>query len=153
MPTVSAKGPTNVRGSSAVAEPTKPTNPPPGLEVTAGVSIEAQPEMSESDVLALLNTITTTAEPELGPPGVKEAVRGAAATVWVNNVVVNALWSINQNRNSWAAFAGNGWQKFANNSDSAIIAFTTLAAHARVAQGPTSYRQEADNMVHELYVW
>src|SRR6267378_3407814 len=52
-----------------------------------------------------------------------------------------------------AAFAGQGWQKFANNSDSAIMAFTTLASHARVAQGPTSYRQEADNMVLEIYVW
>ena len=35
----------------------------------------------------------------------------------------------------------------------AIMAFTTLASHAKVAQGPTSYREESDNMIHELYVW
>jgi hypothetical protein len=147
------KNPASARSATAVAEVAKPVNVPPGLDVAAGVSIEAQPEMSEADVRALLNTISTTAEPELGPPGVKEALRGVTAAVWVNNVQVTALWCINQNRNSWAAFAGNGWQKFANNSDSAIMAFTALAAHARVAQGPTSYRQEADKMVHELYVW
>jgi hypothetical protein len=68
---------------------------------------------------------------------------------------VTSLWSINQNRNSWAGFDNSiGWQKFANNSDSAIMAFTLLACNARDAQGQTSIRQEtSDNMVHEIYVW
>ncbi len=52
-----------------------------------------------------------------------------------------------------AIVAGVGWAKLANNSDSAIVAFTTLGANARQTQGFVSYRQEADNMVHEMYVW
>ena len=151
------KNPVSARPGAAGMEITKPVNLPPGLDVSDGygaATAEARPlDMSEAEVLALLNNSTVVAEPGLEPPGVAEAVRGVAASTWVQNVLVNALWAINQNRNTWAAFAGQGWQKFANNSDSAIMAFTTLASHARVAQGPTSYRQEADNMVHEIYVW
>jgi hypothetical protein len=146
-----------VRAGAAVAEITIPVNLPPALDVAdarGGATADAAPvDLSEAEVLALLNNTTIAAEPGLEPPGVADAVRGVSVSTWVQNVLVNALWSINQNRNAWAAFAGKGWQKFANNSDSAIMAFTTLASHARVAQGPTSYRQESDNMIHELYVW
>lgn len=152
------KTPHSARGGAAVAELSKPVNLPPAFESTdvgAGVATaEAAPvELSEAELRAMLTATTIAAEPGLEPPGVAEAVRGAAAGTWVQNVPVNALWSINQNRNTWAAFAGHGWQKFANGSDSAIMAFTTLAAHGRVAQGLTSYRQEPDNMIHEIYVW
>jgi hypothetical protein len=78
---------------------------------------------------------------------------GIGATVWVNNKKINALWAINENRNSWVGVAGVGWVKFANNSDSAIVAFTTLGANARQTQGVVNYRQESDNMMHEIYVW
>lgn len=143
--------------AAAVTEITKPVNLPPSLEAQSGQAesaAEAQPvALSDEQLMALVNSASATAAPTMEPPGVAEAVRGTTASVWVQNVLVNALWSINQNRNSWAAFATKGWQKFADNSDSAIIAFTTLAAHARVAQGPTSYRQESDNKVHEIYVW
>jgi hypothetical protein len=157
MSMAGTKHPSVVRTGAAVAEITIPVNLPPALDVTdarGGATGEAAPTaLSEAEVLALLNNSTIVAEPGLEPPGVAEAVQGAAVSTWVQNVQVNALWSINQNRNAWAAFAGKGWQKFANNSDSAIMAFTTLASHAKVAQGPTSYREESDNMIHELYVW
>ena len=81
------------------------------------------------------------------------AASGIGASVWVSNKKINALWSINENRNSWVGVAGVGWVKFANNSDSAIVAFTMLGANARHTQGLVSYRQEADNMIHEMYVW
>lgn len=80
-------------------------------------------------------------------------VGAVGASVWVTNKKINALWAINENRNSWAGVAGVGWAKLANNSDSAIVAFTILGANARQTQGFVSYRQEADNMIHEMYVW
>jgi hypothetical protein len=78
---------------------------------------------------------------------------GIGATVWVSGKKINALWAINENRNSWVSVAGVGWTKLANNSDTAIVALTILAANARQTQGDVSYRQEADNMIHEMYVW
>src|SRR5690242_4943988 len=70
---------------------------------------------------------------------------GIGASTWVNNKKINALWSINENRNSWVGVAGVGWVKLANNSDTAIVAFTMLGANARLTQGNVNYRQEADN--------
>lgn len=143
-------------GIATVTEMGKPVNLPPALDVQNGngqASVEAEPvALTDAQLAALVNSATAAAAPALEPPGA-EAVKGVTASTWVQNVAVNALWSINQNRNSWAGFAGQGWQKFADNSDSAIMAFTTLAAHARVANGPTSYRKESDNVVHEIYVW
>jgi hypothetical protein len=158
MAGTATKPPTSARsgGIAGITEIHKPVNMPPGLDVQNGSGdavADAQPAaLTDAQLIAMVNGAGAATSPALEPPGV-EAVRGVTASTWVQNIQVSALWSINQNRNSWAAFAGQGWQKFANNSDSAIMAFTTLAAHARVALGPTSYRAESDNMVHEIYVW
>lgn len=97
---------------------------------------------------------TTGAAPTAEPPeGAGVGASAIGATVWVNNKKINALWSISENRNSWVGVAGVGWVKLANNSDSAIVAFTMLGANARQTQGNVNYRQESDNMIHEMYVW
>lgn len=97
------------------------------------------------------------AEPTALPPAAAAEIEGGVgavgASTWVNGKKVNALWAINQNRNSWVGVAGVGWVKFANNSDSAIVAFTMLGANAKLTQGTVNYRQEADGMIHEIYVW
>jgi hypothetical protein len=87
------------------------------------------------------------------PASALAAVGDVGATVWVNGKKVNALWSINENRNSWIGVIGVGWVKLANNSDSAIVALTILGANAKLTQGTVNYRQESDNMLHEMYVW
>jgi len=66
---------------------------------------------------------------------------------------VGALWSINQLRNSWAYITGVGWKKLYNTSDSSITAMTMLASHARQTNSRFDYREEADQMIHEIYVW
>lgn len=81
-----------------------------------------------------------------------EGVASGVST-WQNDQRISALWSINQNRNSWVGVAGIGWKKLANNSDSAIVALTMLSAHAREKQSPVNYREESDGMIHEMYVW
>jgi hypothetical protein len=119
----------------------------------------------QSDVLSSV-TVTgsssgdgsTAAAPTAKPPGDGDtggvaSTGGIGASVWVNNKKINALWAINENRNSWVGVAGVGWVKLANNSDSAIVALTVLGANARQTQGNVNYRQEADNMLHEMYVW
>jgi hypothetical protein len=66
---------------------------------------------------------------------------------------INALWTINESRNSWVGIAGVGWVRLANNSDSAIAALAILGAHAKRTHGIVNYRQGADDMIHEMYVW
>jgi hypothetical protein len=77
----------------------------------------------------------------------------ASATVWQYGKKINALWSINENRNSWVGVTGVGWVKLANNNDTAIVALTMLGADAKLTQGTVNYRQESDGMIHEIYVW
>lgn len=82
---------------------------------------------------------------------VTEGVGGIAA--WQNNKQITALWAINQNVNSWVAVSGIGWKKLSNASDSAIVALTMLAGHAREKGSVVNYREESDGMIHEMYVW
>lgn len=116
----------------------------------------------EQDILSSVSTTSsadgvaaTPAAPTAEPPAADTTggIGGVGASVWVNGKKINALWAINQNRNSWVGVAGVGWAKLANNSDSAIVAFTILGANARQTQGTVNYRQEADTMIHEMYVW
>jgi hypothetical protein len=105
---------------------------------------------------AAASSAAAATAPTAEPPAAAEAgiaAGGIGASVWVNNKKINALWSINENRNSWVGVAGVGWVKLANNSDTAIVALTMLGANARQTQGIVNYRQESDNMIHEMYVW
>lgn len=102
--------------------------------------------------LAVSTTATGDAVPTLEPSGALSA-SGGGVTAWINGKRVSALWGISQNRNSWAHIAGVGWKKLANNSDSAVVALTVLAAHAKQSQTDYNYREEADGMIHETYVW
>jgi hypothetical protein len=77
----------------------------------------------------------------------------AGVSAWQSNKRITALWSINQNRNSWVAVDGIGWKKLVNNSDSAIVALTMLSSHAREKGSVVNYREESDGMIYEMYVW
>jgi hypothetical protein len=92
-----------------------------------------------------------SAGPTLEPPAAISV--GGITGTWIGDRKVNALWTNNSNRNTWFGVAGVGWKKFADNSDSAAMAFSILAANARITQGNASYREEADGKVYELYVW
>jgi hypothetical protein len=99
----------------------------------------------------------TAARPSMAPPPGAAAARAAAAgggaTVWNNGQTVNALWSINQDRNAWMSVAGVGWAKLSNASETGIMSLNVLASHAKQLQTQINYRQESDNMVHEIYAW
>jgi hypothetical protein len=96
-----------------------------------------------------------SAAPSATPPPRKAAAIGGAGagTVWNNSQLVNALWSINEDRNSWVGIQGTGWVKLSTNSDTGIVALTMLAAHAKQLQTIVNYRVEDDGMIHEIYAW
>jgi hypothetical protein len=128
--------------------PAMPTMPP--SMKGNGISSEMRPRTLSKDELMIAEGVGgAVSMPTLTPP------QGASASVtaWANDARVNALWSINQNRNAWLSVANVGWRKLANNSDTAIVALTMLAAHARETQSSYSYREEADGMIHECYIW
>jgi hypothetical protein len=111
---------------------------------------EEKPTLTPPSVTATSDT-GGDAAPTLSPSATAES--GAGVGAWLSNKRVSALWSINQNRNSWVYIAGVGWKKLANNSDTAIVALTTLAAHAKQSQTNYNYREESDGLIHETYVW
>jgi hypothetical protein len=77
----------------------------------------------------------------------------AGVGVWQNNKKVDSLWTINQDRNSWVGISGIGWKKLSGPNETSISALTMLVAHARATGSPVNYRDEADTLIHEVYVW
>jgi hypothetical protein len=102
--------------------------------------------------LAVISSGAPTAQPPTSVAA-RDSVAASDASTWLNGKKINALWTVNENRNSWAGIAGVGWVRLANNSDSAIVALSILCAHAKQTQATVNYRQEADDMIHEMYVW
>lgn len=95
----------------------------------------------------------TTMAPSAAPPAKRKGVSGSAGTVWNNSQLVNALWSINEDRNSWVGIQGVGWVKLSTASDTGVVALSVLAAHAKQLQTVVNYRTEDDGMIHEIYAW
>jgi hypothetical protein len=125
--------------------------PQAGRESTQAMTGQSKPEeMTTLDLTTALAASSTSA-PMMTPPIVVKGEQAVA--VWQNDKRINAIWAINENRNIWLSVAGVGWKKLANNSDSAVVALNMLATHARQMNSPVNYREEADGMLHELYVW
>ena len=112
-------------------------------------AINATPSFDPPEELVSVKLIRFQAEANISAA----QALSASATVWQYGKKINALWSINENRNSWVGVTGVGWVKLANNNDTAIVALTMLGADAKLTQGTVNYRQESDGMIHEMYVW
>jgi len=113
---------------------------------------EMPPPSAEEAVSAVGPAPTMEGMSDTAPSLPIEVGAIAGVTAWQNNKRITALWSINQNRNSWIGVSGLGWRKLANNSDSAIVALTMLCSHARKKNSVVNFREEG-GMVREIYVW
>jgi hypothetical protein len=131
-----------------------PKELPAQVQAESGDLDEARPEDLALEQIELAEEVDTASVPVMTPPGVVEEVSNSTGiTTWKNSRKITALWSINQNRNSWAHIMGIGWKKLSNKCDSGSIALTVLASSAKLTQTPVNYREEADKMIHEMYVW
>lgn len=145
----SAKG-TN---TSAV-EPSVPSLEPP----REFINLNGENTMSESkptlippaEDVSEIDADVGTAEPTLTPGSMASE---GGITAWVNDKRISALWSKNDNRNSWVYITSVGWKKLADNSDSAVVALSLVASHAKQTQTSFNYREESDGKIHEMYVW
>lgn len=120
-------------GAGAGAGDTKPTKEPPS-------------SVSESAGAAGAGGSAPSFIPEGG-------TKSEGITAWQNDKRITGLWTINETRNSWVYVTGIGWKKLSNNIDSATVALTMLGGSARQTNTPVNYRDEADGMIHEMYVW
>jgi hypothetical protein len=125
--------------------------PPSGTTFAAGISGAKPDETLLKDVLSE----ATVKGAEVGAPQeTVESFSGAiGAAAWYNDKKVTALWSINQNRNSWVAISDVGWKKLEDNSDSSVVAMTMLASHALAGGRTSSLREDDSGKIAEIYVW
>ena len=145
--------------------PTKSTNapvqtPPQARSTTqtGGRQPAGDSRPKEVDAAQLSYQSSVTA-PTLMPPGTTGAAAGttnlptAVTGTWTTNVMVDALWSINETRNAFFHTAAGAWVKIFNGTDSAFTNLVLLASQAKQTGHPISYRVEADGMAHEIYLW
>ena len=126
-----------------------PSQRPPGQMDGAAGAVQMASAGAGQSMRAPSGPPTMQASPSLPTPGT--AVSGVAA--WQSTKKVDALWTINEDGNSWIGVAGIGWKKLAHPNETAVSALTMLAAHARYTNASVDYRDESDNMIHEIYVW
>jgi hypothetical protein len=141
---------------------TKPKMEPGGLSQIAtskrdgaSMPIASPPANIANAINGLTSTSVAVAVPDTGATAPSLLIAGVMAgiSIWQNDKRIDGLWCTYENRNSWVDVVGIQWKKLANNSDSAIVAFTMLSAHAREKGAVVNYREENDGMIREMYVW
>jgi hypothetical protein len=152
-PSEMPKGEPRTGQSVQLVSSSQPQQAPPVIPGTGAMEMnESRPKDLCTEGLASASTSSTgNAMPTALPPAA--GVNAGGITTWQSGKLVTALWSINQNRNVYICISGVGWKKLANNSDSAIVALNILGTSARLTQTTVNYREEADGMIHEIYVW
>jgi hypothetical protein len=139
----------------------RPTELPPNGGSAAGAgngaaTVEAPRDLDEltSDLIAGAGGAgTLEAAPTLQPPAAATGVSGEGIGLWQTNRQVDALYATYAARFSWMHVAAGPWRRFSPASDSGVAALALLAAHARDRGRPVNFREEADQLIHEMYVW
>lgn len=95
------------------------------------------------------------AAPRLTPPGMSSAVAVPTGVTgaWTSGVTIDAAWTINESRNAFFHVAGAGWKKVFNGTDGAFTALLTLITQAKQTGHQVALREEADGLVHEVFLW
>jgi len=131
---------------------TVPTHLPPAE--TARLPLKAElVALTATELKQLPVAAAGVMTPVQAVEGVAKQATAAKATTWQSGKTIVNQWTINQDRNSWIGVAGIGWQKLSTASDSGCVALTMLSSNALISKASVSYRQEADGMVHEIYVF
>ena len=146
----------------------QPTMTPGGAQASGVVEYDA-PSMSPATMLpdgdgAAALLLQSPPVPTIGlellarqsSPALPAQAAGTAVgavTAWHNDKRFTALWTIAEDRNAWVGVSGIGWKKLSNASETATTGLAMLSAHARDRERQVNYRDEADGMIHEMYVW
>jgi hypothetical protein len=100
------------------------------------------------------SSATIESRPTQAPPSQLAVQEKAIGAGWQTDKKVLGLWSIcSDQRNAYMYVDGIGWRKFADNSDSAIMAFNIIASHAKATSKGANFYEGDDGKVNTLYVW
>jgi len=135
--------------------PSAATRPEANVSAASSAAVDDAPRpLSAAELTTTASIETITVEPQLGPPGSPNANPATdGLTAWVTNAHVSALWANNSGRNGWAYVTGVGWKKLGGTTDFAHLGLVQLARLARDTNAGVNYRDEADGLIHEMYVW
>lgn len=139
--------------------PSQQRGRPEGLPPTNGGAVavavgESRPGDLTVESLGGDPAETSVSAPSATPPATLTGSGAAqAVTATWRSGQVSALWSINEVRNAWVNVAGVGWRKIFNGRDGAFMALTALASQARQTGRSINFREEADGMIYEIYLW
>ena len=131
-------------------DPNPPKQSPPGSTGT-GVLASAPTEPTLMSPPPGVATGANSA-PTLVEPHAVVTAGGVTAATWRSGQITG-LWSIDEARNAWMLVDGLGWRKLYNGRDAAFQALTALASQARQTGRSINFREEADGMVYEIYLW
>lgn len=143
-----------------------PTKQPP-LEIqregqseggSGSVGTSEPKRVTDAQIESFMQSETSRNEPKMHPPGTLAAAAadqaaGGVTGTWRSGGLVTGMWSINETRNAWILIDGLGWRKIYNGRDGAFMALASLAAQARQTGRTINYREEADGMIYEIYLW
>jgi C1A family cysteine protease len=79
------------------------------------------------------------------------AVEGIVETMWLNNVLVQGAWTIDQDRNAWVWLSTVGWRKIADDSDNIFYNMLIQLLAAKAAGRPIN-AYEDQGVIKEIYV-
>jgi hypothetical protein len=130
-------------------------------EAAAGAApgLDAPTRVTPEELHELVHGPQPISSPALMPPDLREidspteSTLGAVTGTWRSAQYVDAMWSIDQVRNAWMLVRGLGWRKIYNGRDGAFDALAMLASQARQTGHQISFREEADGMAYEIYLW
>ena len=135
-----------------MTDTTKPTHLPPLDAVVSGASGASAPSLQGPPPATGGMAVANSGPTLVAPPSAVGADGGVTASTWRSGQVT-ATWSIDEVRNAWIQVAGVGWKKLYNGRDGAFTALAILAAQAHQTGRVIQFREEADGMVYEIYLW
>lgn len=131
-----------------------PSQMPPTLSADKTATVmDAPRDLTMAEMALSVRGAAADAVPTLMPPALADGAEAREVMAWQNNAHITALWSVNQSRNAAVYIQNVGWKKLSTASDSAEVALNALASSAKQTNANVSYREEADGMIHEIYVW
>lgn len=92
--------------------------------------------------------------PTKSPPSevIQSTQGGIGAVAWQPDKRINALFNSDDPRNSYMSVVGTGWVKLGSATDSANLAFSILASHAKEKGSRIDYGLDGSVCV-EMYVY
>ena len=119
-------------------------------KVTLVADYPTQERLTEAETIVSA-TLSTNSHPTQEPP--TQGFSAVQAAAWQNNKKVIGMWTNCVDRNTYMYVEDLGWRKFLETSDSAMMAFNIIAAHAKTTNKAVNFYEGDDGKVTTLYVF